>query len=192
MASTEDWILWSERFAFSQYSANRQLSIEVAMGCCRHYRDARGMSTDPSLANADHYWLARLFGFLSQTPHGLSRYVNEGRGTTSVAIGDMLAILGWSVGSVPVIAMTVAWDAAKASGALDRVMAARDDVYRRLGWPVVPAPPASRPGPEQTAWAVAGYGHAGLFDLPFARDARPWFRMEELTEMIVVPPPPNA
>lgn len=192
MATTEQWITWSEGFAFSNYSANRQLSIEVAMASCRHYRDSRGMSTDPGLACADHYWLGRLFGFLFQMPHGASRLVNGGHGTTSVAIGDLLATFGFAVGAGPVMTITLMWDLAKSSGALDAVTEAQHDVYRRLGWPVVASPPASDPSPEQTAWAIAGYGHAGLYDLPFARDARPWFRMEELPagETVTIPPPP--
>lgn len=188
MVTTEEWITWSEHFGFTEYSANRQLSIEVAMACCRHLRDSAGMSRDPGLANADHYWLARLFGFMAQTPHALSRDIRPG--ATSDAVGDMLAAFGWGAGAAPVILMTVAWDGVKASGLLDRVMEAREAVYDAMGWPVEHIPPASDHSLEQTLWAVAGYGHAGIFDMPFARDARPWFRINEVTGTITLPPPP--
>lgn len=191
--STEQWIIWSEGFAFRQYSANRQLSIEVAMACCRYYRDSRGMSRDQNLADADHYWLGRLFGFMAQSGHQLSRHVDGGRGTTSVAIGDVLALLGWSVGAAPMILQTVAWDAVKRSGALDRVMEERDRIYRQLGWHFVKSSPASASGGHQVRWAIAGYGHAGLFDMPFARGARLGFRLAELPpgEMLTIPPAPH-
>lgn len=193
MVTTEDWIVWSEHFGFTEYSANRQLSIEVAMAACRHLRDSAGMSRDPDLANADHYWLARLFGFMAQAPHGLSRGIDHtiGPGVTSNAVGDLLAALGWGVGATPVILMTVAWDGVKASGLLDRAMEAREAAYEAMGWPVEHIPPASDHSMAQTAWAVAGYGHAGIYDMPFARDARPWFRINEVPGTIALPAPPH-
>ncbi len=186
MPTTERWIEWSKNFARPYKHRNYQLYLEVAQAACRFYRDSRGLSTVPELANADHYWLARYFVFLSAgagrdaaTAH-LPNYGPIGP-TREEALRSMPAqIGGFFTGAVTAYALvpilTIAWD-----------------VWKRIDSrpPPIGDPPPSAPSVDQMMWAFRGC------DIGFIKDANHsdqmvWgFAMNRFNTAITVPAPPE-
>lgn len=181
MPSTENWIQWSIGVAQPYRHINYQLYLEVAQAACRYSRDSRGLSTVPELANADHYWLARYFVFLSA---GAGRdAVQPSANATAeqrlnvAATQDFIslfpsAITGYAI--VPIL--SVAWDVWKRIDPRD---------------PPTGSPPASAPSAAQISWALEGCRHGFERDRLHA-DQMIWgFAMNRfLVGRITIPPPP--
>lgn len=181
MPTTERWIEWSKNFARPYKQTNYQLYLEVAQAACRFSRDSRGLSTVPELANADHYWLARYFVFLSSGA-GRDMVQPTDSATTeqrqnAAAIQDVTSFFTGAVTAyalVPII--TIAWD-----------------VWKRVDprSPPMGDPPPSAPSTEQIIWSFRGCDAGFLKDANHA-DQMVWgFAMNRfLSHSIVIPPPP--
>ncbi len=182
MASTEQWIEWSRRVAAPYWRTNHQMFIEVAMAACRHYRDSRGMSRDPGLAAAEHYWYARWMcyvaaggvGDLAGTP-GAGR--SPPRGTILGRIGSGVGFVG-AAGATT--AMALMWEIHK------RILFAMG----RQNWLPGGDAPASPPSGEQLRWAIRGWADGATLDLPYAQEMRWRFMINDIPDTIRLPGPP--
>jgi hypothetical protein len=184
MATTEQWIEWSKRYAQREWSINHQLFLEVAMLATRHTRDSvPGASEIPELANADHYWLSRYLCFLAAGSTG--RTVGTGGDLLSPAFGQILMFAtSYTVGGlffIPNTIMAGVWDLLKRGARLINV-----------------APPgggarASQPSDEQVQWAMKGHFDSLSLDVPYAEQMVFNFALNEYNwQSRPFPPPPNS
>ena len=181
MATTEEWIEWSREFASPYWHTNHQLFIEMAMACCRWYRDEGGLSTVPELANAEHYWFARWWTFATGGASGdivatPFEVLSPSVGTVAGQVG---AYSGMVVGGALISAMAVAWDGLK------RAVAARGHGARVPGGAAPPSPPSL----EQIGWAARGYADALVLDAPYMSEMSWGFVMRELPGTTRLPDP---
>jgi hypothetical protein len=182
MATTEQWIEWSRRFAQPYWRQNHQMFLEVAMAACRHYRDSRGMSRDQALACAEHYWYARWMCFA--VAGGAGDLAGTPGEVFSPTLGTVMGRIGSGIGFVGMAAVTT-------------ILAALWDVVKRILFALgaermIPGgrEPASRPSGAQLEWACRGWMDGATLDLPYADQMRWRFMIMDIPGTLRVPPPP--
>jgi hypothetical protein len=182
MPTTQEWIDWSSTYARQYYNRDRQMYLEVAMALCGHYRINQGMSDDQNLANADHYWLARFFVFLSSGSVG--RTAATPGEALSPMLGQLLGYGGAAVGSltggVLVTPIVIAYDVVK-QGLI--AMGQRGLIPGGEGR-------VSDPSPQQVEWGLRGIQDGIVFDTEAFHQMRFGSALAEMPGMLSAPPPP--
>ncbi|MEC5384978.1 hypothetical protein VVD49_04545 [Uliginosibacterium sp. H3] len=181
MASTEEWVEWARTAALPYWSTDHQMFLEVAMACCRHYRDSGDMSTVPELANAEHYWFMRWWCFASAGAGGdiAATPVEVLSPSVAQVVGRVASYLSAAVVGMTTMQLANVWNEIKrvlfAIG-LERLLPGGDA-------------PASRPSVTQLLWALKGYVDSLSLDAPYADQMRWQFVITELPDGFAVPPP---
>jgi hypothetical protein len=189
MPNTATWVRWAKDAARPYYNSNRQLYLEYGGGILRHLRtpepDGAGLGTIPELANADHYFFARMFCVIVAS-HGQG-VTALGPGLYSPSLAQITGRIGRGAGmalSSGLMALYVsAWDifkrAAFAMGASDRVPGDEN------GRP-------SAPTRIQMEWGLRGIEDAIEFDYERMDDVVPWgFALDRFNVSIRIPHVPG-
>lgn len=181
MASTEEWVEWARTAALPYWRTDHQMFLEVAMACCRHYRDQGGMSTVPELANAEHYWFMRWWCFASGGAGG-----DIAASPVEVLSPSLAQVVGRIASNLTMAGIGLG--TMQLAGVWDRIKRLLFAVGHEGLIPGGDAP-ASRPSDIQLLWALKGYCDALALDAPYMHQMRWQFVMSELPNGFMAPPP---